>query len=158
MFGIIPFKTNNSSAKDGYRGNLFDDFFSNDFLAPIGMDSEMSKFKVDVKETDKKYIVSADLPGVDKKDISVNYKNKYIVITAKREEEHEEKDEKDEKGEKKEHSYLRKEKTYGEFSRSFYFDNIQPDKINAKFENGVLKVELPKQVKEEDKATKVEIK
>ena len=163
MFGIIPFKTNNSDAKGGYTGNLFDDFFNSDFLAPIGMSKEAEKFKTDIKETESEYIISADLPGVEKKDISVNYKNKYIVITAKREEEHEEKDEKANKDEankdkKKQHSYLRKEKTYGEFSRSFYFDNIQPDKINAKFENGVLKVELPKEVKEEDKATKVEIK
>lgn len=151
MFGIVPFKTNNSGVKSGYTGDLFDDFFNSDFITPIRMDNEMSKFKVDVKETDKAYIISADLPGVDKKDISVNYKNKYIIISAKREEEHEEKDD------KKENSYLRKEKTYGEFSRSFYFDNIQYDNINAKFENGVLKVELPKEVKEVDKGTKIEV-
>lgn len=156
MFGIVPFSTNKSSRKGGYTGSLFDDFFDSDFLAPVSMDSEMSKFKVDVKETDKSYVVSADLPGVEKKDINVNYKNNYLVIGAKREEEHEEKNDKDEKGEKKGHSYLRKEKTYGEFSRSFYFENVQADKINAKYENGVLKVELPKEV-EKGKGTKVEI-
>ncbi|MGN0143655.1 MAG: Hsp20/alpha crystallin family protein [Clostridium sp.] len=148
MFGIIPFKTNNSDVKGDYTGNLFDDFFNSDFLAPVGMNKEASQFKTDIKETDNSYLISADLPGVDKKNISVDYKNKYLVISAKREEEHD--DKKD--------SYIRKEKTYGEFSRSFYFDNIQLDKINAKFENGVLKVELPKEVKEEEKGTSIEIK
>jgi HSP20 family protein len=148
MFGIIPFKTNNLNNEGGYTGNLFDDFFNSDFYAPVGMDNEMSKFKTDIKETEKEYLISADLPGVDKKDINVNYKNKYLVISAKRTEDYDEKKD----------SYVRKEKTYGELSRSFYFDNIQPDKINAKFENGVLKVELPKEVKKEEKGTAIEIK
>ncbi len=148
MFGIIPFKTNNSNEKGGYAGNLFDDFFNSDFLAPVGINKEMSKFKTDIKETDKEYLISADLPGVDKKDISINYKNKYLVISAKRKEDYDEKKD----------NYVRKEKTYGEFSRSFYFDNIIADKINAKFENGVLKVELPKEVEKEEKGTSIEIK
>ncbi len=148
MFGIIPFKTNNSDVNSGYAGNLFDDFFNSDFLAPVGMNKEAVQFKTDITETNNEYIISADLPGVDKKDIRVDYKNKYLIISAKREEKYDEKKD----------SYIRKEKTYGEFSRSFYFDNIQSDKINAKFENGVLKVELPKEVKEEDRSTSIEIK
>ena len=150
MFGIIPFKTNNSNNKGGYVGDLFDDFFNSDFLAPVemGINKEMNQFKTDIKETDKEYLISADLPGVEKKDISVNYKNKYLVISAKRNEEYDEKKD----------NYVRKEKSYGEFSRSFYFDNIEADKINAKFENGVLKVELPKEVEKEEKESSIEIK
>ena len=150
MFGIIPFKTNNSNEKGSYEGSLFDDFFNSDFLAPVemGMNKEMNQFKTDIKETDKEYLISADLPGVEKKDISVNYKNKYLVISAKRNEEYDEKKD----------NYVRKEKSYGEFSRSFYFDNIEADKINAKFENGVLKVELPKEVEKEEKGSSIEIK
>ena len=148
MFGIIPFKTNNSNNKGGYVGDLFDDFFNSDVYTPVEINNEMNKFKTDIKETDKEYLVSADLPGVDKKDISVNYNNKYLVISAKRSEDCDE----------KKNNYVRKEKTYGELTRSFYFDNIEADKINAKFENGVLKVELPKEAKKEDKGTAIEIK
>ena len=148
MFGIIPFKTNNSNNKGGYVGDLFDDFFNSDFYTPVEINNEMNKFKTDIKETDKEYLVSADLPGVDKKDISVNYNNKYLVISAKRSEDCDE----------KKINYVRKEQTYGELTRSFYFDNIEADKINAKFENGVLKVELPKEAKKEDKGTAIEIK
>ena len=70
-----------------------------------------------------------------------------MIIAAKREEEHRD----------KEDNYIRKERNYGEFSRSFYFDNIQADKINAKFENGVLRITVPKAIKEEEKGTSIEI-
>lgn len=148
MFGIIPFKTNSSDEKGGSLGNLFGDFFDDDFLTPMKMASDFGKFSTDIRETENEYLISADLPGVDKNDITLDYKNKYLIIGAKREEEHKD----------KEDSYIRKERNYGEFTRSFYFDNIQSDKINAKFENGVLKVTLPKVVKEEDKGTSIEIK
>ena len=89
------------------------------------------------KETDNEYLVSAELPGVNKNDISLDYKNNTLTISAKREEVHDESKD----------SYIRKERSYGQFSRSFYFDNVKQDKIRAKFENGELKIILPKEVK-----------
>lgn len=143
MFGIIPFKTNNSNDKGGSLDNFFGDFFDDSFLSPMNM----SKFNSDVRETENEYLISAELPGVDKKDIKLDYKNNYLVISAKRNEEHD--DKKD--------NYIRKERSYGEFSRSFYFDNVSEDKINAKFENGVLKITLPKAEKDKEKVTNIKI-
>lgn len=143
MFGIIPFKTNNSNDKGGSLDNFFGDFFDDSFLSPMNM----SKFNSDVRETENEYLISAELPGIDKKDIKLDYKNNYLVISAKRNEEHD--DKKD--------NYIRKERSYGEFSRSFYFDNVSEDKINAKFENGVLKITLPKVEKDKEKVTNIKI-
>ena len=143
MFGIIPFKTNNSNNKGGSLDNFFGDFFDDSFLSPMNM----SKFNSDIRETENEYLISAELPGIDKKDIKLDYKNNYLVISAKRNEEHD--DKKD--------NYIRKERSYGEFSRSFYFDNISEDKINAKFENGVLKITLPKVEKDKEKVTNIKI-
>ncbi|MDO5517427.1 MAG: Hsp20/alpha crystallin family protein [Clostridium sp.] len=145
MFGLIPFKTDNSNDKGGSLNSLFNDFFDDSFLTPMGMN--MSKFNADVRETENEYLVSAELPGVNKEDISLDYKNKYLVINAKRNEEHKD----------KEDNYIRKERSYGEFSRSFYFDSIDANKISAKFENGVLKVIIPKKIKEEDKSKQIKI-
>lgn len=147
MFGIIPFKTNSSDEKGGSLGNLFNDFFDEDFLSPVKMAGSIGRFSTDIRENENEYLINADLPGVDKKDISLDYKNKHLIIAAKREEEHRD----------KEDNYIRKERNYGEFSRSFYFDNIQADKINAKFENGVLRITVPKVIKEEEKGTSIEI-
>ena len=73
MFGIIPFKTNNSNDKGGSLDNFFGDFFDDSFLSPMNM----SKFNSDVRETENEYLISAELPGVDKKDIKLDYKNNY---------------------------------------------------------------------------------
>ena len=142
MFGIIPFKTNTN----GFGESLTDfmsDFFNDGFLAPMGMNFDMSKFNADVRETDNEYLVCAELPGVNKEDISLDYNNNNLVIKAKRTECHD--DSKD--------SYIRKERQYGEFSRSFYFDNVDKDAIRAKFENGELKIILPKEHKNENKSS-----
>ena len=145
MFGLIPFNTNNSQNK-GTIDNFFDDFFNDSFFAPMNV--QKSKFKTDIIENDNKYEVKAELPGVKKEDIKLDYKNGYLVISAKKEDEHDEKKD----------NYIRKECSYGEFSRSFYFDNVEQDKISAKFENGILKVTLPKKAKKEDKTTSISIK
>lgn len=144
MFGLIPFKTDNSNDRGGSLNNIFSDFFDDGFLSPIGIN--MNKFNSDIRKTDKEYIISAELPGVNKEDIALDYKDKYLIISAKRNEEKSEKDD----------SYIRKERSFGEFSRAFYFDDIDKDNITAKFENGVLKVNIPKKINE-NKTTQIKI-
>ena len=136
MFGLIPFKTNNANERGGSLSDFFDDFFNDDFLAPLRMniDMGMSKFNADVRETENEYLVCAELPGINKNDIHLDFKNNNLIISARREEVHDESKD----------SYIRKERSYGEFSRSFYFDNVKQDKIRAKFENGELKIILHK--------------
>ncbi len=136
MFGLIPFVNHNTNEYGGSFSDFLSDFFNDDFWAPMEMTSNMGKFSADVRETDNEYLVSAELPGVNKEDIALDYDNNNLVIRARRQEVHD--DSRD--------SYLRKERCYGEFSRSFYLDNVNKEGIRAKFENGELKVILPKQV------------
>ena len=145
MFGLIPFRTNTSEF-GGSLADFMSDFFKDDF-APMGMNFDMNRFNADVRETDNEYLICAELPGVNKEDISIDYSNNNLTIRAKRVEVHD--DNKD--------SYIRKERRYGEFSRSFYFDNIKKENIRAKFENGELKIILPKEIKTENKSSQIYI-
>lgn len=145
MFGLIPIRTNNATDKGGALSDFFNDFFNDDFLSPMGIGIDMSKFNADVRETENEYLVCAELPGVNKNDINLDFKNNNLIITAKKEEVHD--DSKD--------SYIRKERSYGQFSRSFYFDNVKQDKIRAKFENGELKVILPKELKSKENSSNI---
>ena len=93
-------------------------------------------FRTDIKETETAYWVEAELPGFTKDDISVELEGNCLTIRAKREER---KDEKEGKN-----RFIRKERRYGEYIRSFYVDDIQEDGIKAKLENGILTLEIPK--------------
>ncbi|RXI48257.1 heat-shock protein [Clostridium tetani] len=132
MFDMIPFKRNNSMKRDSYFDEFFDNFFNNDFLVPIKFPK--NNFRADLKETNNEYIIEADLPGISKDAVKVNYSNNNLVISAKREDIIENKDE----------NYIRRERNYGEFKRAFYVDNVDENNIKASFKNGVLKINLPK--------------
>jgi len=90
---------------------------------------------VDVKETDTAFVIAADIPGVDPKDIDVHMENGLLTIKGQRE---------SEKKEERE-GYKRIERSYGSFYRRFSLpDTANADKINAKSKNGVLEVTIPK--------------
>ena len=132
MFGLVPFKFNNGENSRGLTINdMFNDFFSDDILSEFKSDGN---FKTDIKETPEGYVVHAELPGVEKKDINIDYSNNYLTISAVRNNENEE----------KANNFIRKERHYGKISREFYIDNVDKNKIQAKFENGVLNIKLPK--------------
>ena len=143
MFGLIPFKTNGANGKEVTFSDLINDFFNDDFFAPMIM--ETKSFNTDVRETENEYLVSAELPGVKKEDISLDFKDNYLIISAKRDEIHDESKD----------NYVRKERCYGSFNRKLYFDNVMKDKICAKFENGELKVILPKEVNNINKGSRI---
>lgn len=129
-----------------YVDNFFkyvDDFFSSDLPAELD-----AGIKVDIKETDKEYIIEADLPGFDKDDIEVEIANDTLTISAKKE------DEKEEKGE----NYIRKERRRGEFARSFGIRGVDHNKIAAEYKNGVLTLTLPKTEEEKKQTKKINIK
>ncbi|MDD3223133.1 MAG: Hsp20/alpha crystallin family protein [Clostridium sp.] len=140
MFGMIPFRKNDNvgNRSNGF-GDLFDNFFddSDDFFAPMVFNNG-GNFKVDLKEDENSYTVEADLPGIKKEDISLGYENNYLTISAKRDETVENKDN---------GNYVRRERRCGEFKRSFYIDNIDENTVDAGFNNGVLKITLPKKDK-----------
>ncbi len=102
---------------------------------------------VDVKETDKEFILHADIPGVDPKDIDVHMENGLLTIKGQRENEKTE-----------EHDgYTRIERSYGNFYRRFSLpDTADAEKINAKCNNGVLRITIPKHTKLQPRKIKVE--
>ena len=102
---------------------------------------------VDISETKDNFIVKAELPGLETKDINVSISGDLLTIKGQKEQELEEKDE--------HHHYV--ERYYGSFQRSFRLPaNVKSDKIDAAFDKGVLKVTLPKT--EEAKKKEIEIK
>jgi len=126
-----------------YRKSLFDDFFD----APFNTGSASGLMKTDVKATDAGYELEIDVPGIDKENISVQLENGYVTVTAKTEK-------KNDEGKENGH-YIRRERFYGTYSRSFYVgEDVTEEDVKAKYENGTLKLFVPdkeKQPKEETK-------
>ena len=128
--------------------NLFDDFFSDPFgmMVPQTRDALYGKhaknlMKTDIRETDTSYELDIDLPGFKKDEVSIDLKDGYLTISAAK---GLDKDAEDKKG-----KYIRQERYAGACSRSFYVGDIQPDQVSAKYEDGILKISLPKQEKKE---------
>ena len=118
--------------------NLLDDFFGEPFG---GYDySESGLMTTDVKDTDKGYEVTMNMPGVKKEDVKAELKDGYLTVSA---ETNTKKDEKAEDG-----KYIRRERYSGSCSRSFYVgDGVKQEDIKAKFEDGTLKLFVPKAAK-----------
>lgn len=132
MFGLVPFRFNNGENNRGLSINdMFNDFFNDDMLSEF---NSSGSFKTDIKENPEGYVVHAELPGVNKEDINIDYNNNYLTISAIKNNEFEEKKD----------NYIRRERSYGSVSRGFYINNIDKNSIKAKFDNGVLSVELSK--------------
>ena len=132
MFGLIPFRmTRGNNTTISSLTDLFDNFFNDDFTAAFNGSNDI---KADVRETNEAYLVEAELPGVNKEDLRLDYDNNYLTISAM----------KNETFEDRQDNYLRQERHYGQIARSFYFDNVNKNQIQARFQNGVLDIILPK--------------
>lgn len=113
------------------KPSLFDEMFSNLFKA-----EEEFHFmpRTDIKETADNYKIEIAIAGVKKEDISIEHKDDYLIVTAEHKETREENT-----------TYHLKEIKYGKFKRSFRIPkNVQKENINAKFDNGILTITLPK--------------
>lgn len=130
--------------------NLFDEFFDDDFPMipmrsirnPLYGKSAKNLMKTDVRETDNTYELDVDLPGFKKDEVQLDLKDGYLTISAAK---GLDKDQEDKKG-----KYIRQERYAGACSRSFFVgEGIEPRDVSAKFEDGILRVSLPKQVKKE---------
>ena len=150
MFGLVPFGGRRNLAKSNDDFHSLFDIFNEPFFNMPAMNMSASGFKVDVKDNGNAYELIADFPGLKKENISLDYENSYLTISAKTEEGN---DEQDDKG-----NYIRRERHVGSMSRSFYIDNIDETKISAEFKDGILKIDLPKKVEEAPKSSKIEIK
>lgn len=125
---------------------LFQDFFE---VAPFGSGASGTFPEIDVKETEKDINVTAELPGLEEKDVEVLLTADSLTIKG------EKKQEKEEKGE----SYYRSERRYGSFSRVIPLaSDIEVDKAEARFKKGVLHITIPKTEKAGEDVKKIPIK
>lgn len=147
MASLIPFNKKNSlRPSDGFEDfyNMLDDFFT----SPLSKNRNLmnDSFKMDIKDKEDKYVVEADLPGVNKEEVDISLNEGRLTISIEREE----------KQEQEEKEYIHRERRYSSMTRSVYLGDIQEEGISAKLEEGVLCIEIPKG-KEEEKTKKIPI-
>jgi len=146
MYNLVPRRGQIVRRGNNYDVfDMMDNFFNNSFFDRT---ASLTKMKTDIRQTETEYVIEAELPGFDKKDIKLEIKNNYLTISAGKDEE------KEESGE----GYLRRERSSGQVCRSFYVEGISQNDISAKYENGVLAVTLPKKQKDEEPENTIEIK
>ena len=131
--------------------NLFDEFWNDPFdmdrMLPRGRDPLYGKhsknlMKTDVRETEGSYELDVDLPGFKKDEVNVELNNGYLTIEAAKSLD---KDDTDKQG-----RYIRQERYAGSMSRSFYVgDDVESTDICAKYEDGILKISVPKAAQKE---------
>ena len=142
MFELMPFGYRRVSAYNPFR-----DF--EEMSRSFWDDTNVSAFRTDITEKDGKYILEADLPGFKKEDISVDIDKDCLNITA----EH-----KSEEKEENADSYIRRERYYGSYTRSFNVKGIDTEAITAAYNDGVLTLTMPKKEPEVPAARRLEIK
>ena len=138
---MVPYMFN-----EGLLDDLFDDRWERDFERALRHAEPKSMFgkhaanimKTDVRETENSFEVDMDLPGFKKDEVNLELKDGYLTVSADKALD---KDEKDNEG-----RYIRQERWSGSCSRSFYVgENVKPEDVHAKFEDGILRLSLPKQ-------------
>ena len=125
-----------------YLDSIFDNFMDE------GSDN-FDVMKCDVYEKDGAYHIEADIPGFKKDEISVDCEDGYVTITAEKNTENEEKDENK--------RYIKRERFYGKTVRKFYVGDVDSEKINAEYKDGMLDLVVPKEEKLPNKKS-IEIK
>ena len=113
-------------------------------------DADVSGFRTDIKKVDGSYVLEAELPGFKKEDINIDIDKDCLTISAERKSE-----EKEDKGD---NGFVRRERYYGAYTRSFNVSEIDAEGIKAAYENGVLTLTMPKKapVKPESKHLEIE--
>ena len=130
--------------------NLFDNLFSDSFAGalaesrrnPVYGKHSGNWMKTDVREMDNAYEIDMDLPSFHREDVQVELQNGYLTVRAAKSMERSSRE--------KPGRYIRKERYSGQCSRSFYVgEQVQPEDVTAKFEDGILKLTFPKREKKQ---------
>ena len=146
MFELIPFDRRGSrvSAYDPFR--MLDEMERSFFGG--NNHPAMSTFRTDVTDTGDAFVLDAELPGFKKEDIKIDVENDCLTITAERKADEEE----------KQKNFIKRERFYGSFSRSFDVSGVNVDGIEAAYNDGVLKLTMPKKVETVPPTRRLEIK
>ena len=134
---IVPFEINNINS-------VLDDFFS-DMWSPK-LDYSTDTFKMDVQDMEESFVIEAEMPGIQKDEINLEMEENTLRIEVKREEIKEE----------NEKNYVHKERKFTSMSRKIYLRDVKEDEIDAKLENGVLTITVPK-VERAEKVKQIDI-
>jgi HSP20 family protein len=140
MFDLIPFENRTNSIFD-YFNKMNQDIFGE-------LEKGFTPFRTDILDKGDKFLLRADMPGFDKQDIHIDINGDRLTITAEHTEETNENS----------NEYIRKERRYGSLSRSFDISNIEAGNISARYENGVLELDLPKKIEVQPSTHKIEIR
>ncbi len=137
---------NGLQRRDDFMNNMLSWF--DDSFAPF-TNHESGEMRTDITEDDHKYQVTVDLPGFSKKDLHLNYAQNILTVSGRRETVA---DQADHEG-----NLLHSERRYGQFSRQYRLPNVDQAGINAKYENGVLTITLPKLTATDKAGAEIEI-
>ncbi len=122
--------------------------FFDDFFTPTGFrEGRRPDFRTDITDEGDHYLLEADLPGFRREDIHLELAGNLLTLRAERRLRHSD--------EEKERTYIRSERSWGVYTRSYDVTGVAQDKIKSRYEDGVLTVTLPK--KEQDSPKKVEL-
>ena len=147
MFELRPYrKSNNVSYYNPFREM---ENFEKAFWGDPYYRNALAEFKTDITDEGDHFLLEADMPGFDKKDIKLDVSGDTLTIKAERLTKNKVEDKKD--------RYVCSERSYGSYSRSFDITGIDAKGIKAKYNNGVLSLTLPKKVEKQPESTSVEI-
>ncbi|MVB10309.1 18 kDa heat shock protein [Caprobacter fermentans] len=139
MFDLIPFERGTDGLFDEFSRLVNGGFWN-------GTDS-FRTFRTDILDKGDRYVLRADLPGFQKQEININVEGDRLTLSAEHKEEFNE----------NKKNYIRKERRYGAFSRSFDLSGIDSAGICARYSNGVLELELPKSAQAKSSQKRIEV-
>lgn len=138
MFELIPF---------GRRVSVYDPFRAFEEMERSMMNSQPAGFRTDVIDTGDAYQLNAELPGYKKEDIQIQVEDDCLTISVERKQETED----------KRPNYVKRERVYGSFSRSFDVSGVEVDQIQAAYQDGILSLTMPKKAEIKPVSRKLEI-
>ena len=144
MFELIPFDRHMRSVASFDPFRIFDDMERSFFGSPAAV----SAFRTDVTDTGDAFKLEAELPGFNKEDIKLDVENDCLTISAERRMESDD----------KQPNFVKRERFYGSYSRSFDVSGINVDGIEAAYDNGVLTLNMPKKVETAPASRRLEIR
>ncbi len=120
------------------RNYYLDDVFNN-----LLEKNDRTSMKCDIYEKENAFFIEMDAPGFTKEEMQIEVKNGYLKITAVKKQEEEDK------------NYIRRERNYASYERSFYLGNVVEEEITATFKDGILSIKIPKNIEEDGKTIEI---